>query len=256
MSERAQIGILWWSLVFTVVYGLSLYFLLDMLPPPAATMSASEIATWYAGRASSIKLGATISGWTGAFMLPMWIVIGIQISRQEKGRPVWTALAMAGGVMSSLFLVLPPIIFGTAAFTPNRSPDTTAMMHEFGVFCLVTTDQFFIFAGVSLIAMCLRPSIAPHSPFPRWFAYFNIWFMMLGEAGALPFLFRSGVFSWNGLFPFWLPFSIFGIWMIVMYRLLFKALRQQLRDARTEAATQPDELPPAPVDVQRTGPIA
>lgn len=75
MSERAQIGILWWSLVFTVVYGLSLCFLLHMLPPPASTMSAPEIATWYAGQASSIKLGATISGWTSAFMLPMWIAV-------------------------------------------------------------------------------------------------------------------------------------------------------------------------------------
>lgn len=123
------------------------------------------------------------------------------------------------------------------------------------MFCLVTTDQFFIFAGVALIAMCLRPQIAPHSPFPRWFAYFNIWFMMLGEAGALPFLFRSEIFSWNGLFPFWLPFSIFGIRMIVMYYLLFKGLRLQLRDARMEATTNHDALPPAPVDVQQTGPI-
>jgi hypothetical protein len=45
--------------------------------------------------------------------------------------------------------------------------------------------------------------------------------------GVLP---RSGPFAWNGLLAFWLPFSVFGVWMIVVSVLLLRALRQQSDD--------------------------
>jgi hypothetical protein len=231
MSERAQIGIVWWALALTATYGLVLGFLLHMIPPPDATMSAVEIARWYADHAFSIKVGATIASWTSAFMLPLWAVIGIQIARQEKGRPIWAVMAVAGGAMMSIFLVLPPLFWGVAAFTPGRSADTTAMMHELGVLTLTTTDQYYIFNWVAVVVICLRPQIAPHSPFPRWFGYFSAWIGMMFEAGAMAFNFRTGPFSWNGLLVFWSPLSLFGLWIGVMAYLLLKSLKLQRQDA-------------------------
>jgi hypothetical protein len=231
MSERAQIGIVWWALALTASYGLVLGFLLHMIPPPDATLSAVEIARWYADHAFSIKIGATIASWTSAFMLPLWAVIGFQIARQEKGRPIWAVMAVAGGAMMSIFLVLPPLFWGVAAFTPGRSPDTTAMMHELGVLTLTTTDQYYIFNWVAVVVICLRPQIAPHSPFPRWFGYFSAWIGMMFEAGAMAFNFRTGPFSWNGLLVFWSPLSLFGLWIGVMAYLLLKSLRLQRQDA-------------------------
>jgi hypothetical protein len=49
----------------------------------------------------------------------------------------------------------------------------------------------------------------------------------LFEPGALAFVTKTGPFAWNGLFTFWLPFSIFGIWLIIVYPRLFKAIRMQ-----------------------------
>jgi hypothetical protein len=231
VSERAQIGIVWWALALTAIYGLVLGLLLHMIPPPDATMSAVEIARWYSDHAFSIKVGATIASWTSAFMLPLWAVIGIQISRQEKGRPIWAVMAVAGGAMMSIFLVLPPLFWGVAAFTPSRSADTTAMMHELGVLTLTTTDQFYIFNWVAVVVICLRPQIAPHSPFPRWFGYFSAWIGMMFEAGAMAFNFRTGPFSWNGLLVFWSPLSLFGVWIGVMAYLLLRSLKLQRQDA-------------------------
>jgi hypothetical protein len=164
-------------------------------------------------------------------MLPLWAVIGIQIARQEKGRPIWAVMAVAGGAMMSIFLVLPPLFWGVAAFTPGRSPDTTAMMHELGVLTLTTTDQYYIFNWVAVVVICLRPQIAPHSPFPRWFGYFSAWIGMMFEAGAMAFNFRTGPFSWNGLLVFWSPLSLFGLWIGVMAYLLLKSLKLQRQDA-------------------------
>jgi hypothetical protein len=232
ISERSQIALVWCSLILGVAYGLALGVLLRMIPPPAATQTAQQIHDWYLARQTEIKLGATIAAWTSAFMVPFWAVVAIQISRQEKGRPIWTATALVSGALLSIFLVLPPIFFGAAAFTPSRAPDVTAIMHQLGVLTLVTTDQYFIFAFVAVTVMCFVRPRANHSPFPRWFGYFTIWFTLMGEAGAFAFNMRTGPLAWNGLLAFWIPFGVFAPWLGIFVYLLLRSLKGQLQEAQ------------------------
>lgn len=221
-----------------VVFGLALCLLLKMVPPPTATWSAAEIARFYAENSLQIRCGACISAWTSACMVPISIVIGIQMSRLERGRPIWSVLAVVGGALMSIWFALPPLFYGVAAFTPGRSPDVTAIMHELGVLSMVSTDQYYIFLWVAMAVFpLLRHNDAAHSPFPRWYGYFNAWMALLLEAGAIVFLTRTGPFAWNGLLPFWVPLSTFGIWWAITAALLLRALNTQ--------ATEAAELEPA-----------
>jgi hypothetical protein len=230
MSERSQQVLVWWTLVFMTIYGLALLFLLDMVPPPSPKLSAAEIAQWYAERHDQIRIGAVICSYTGAFMVPLVVVLAVQMARQEASR-VWTLLMISGGVMMTIFLVLPPLFWGVAAFTPSRSPEVTAIMHELGVLTLTTTDQYFIFMWVAIVVICLLPTSVKHSPFPRWFGYFTAWIAMMFEAGALAFLPRTGPFAWNGVLVFWFPLALYGLWLTVTSVMVLRALRRQ-RDER------------------------
>jgi hypothetical protein len=236
MSERSQRMLTWWGLVFTVIYGVVWWRLLHMMPPPTATWSPAQIADFYIQHGSEIKLGATICGWTSGFMVPISVVVAIQLSRHENGKPVWSTLACAGGVMMSLPLALPPIFWGVAAFTPERAPEVTAIMHELALLTLVTTDQYYIFMWVAIAVICLTPTAVVHSPFPRWFGYFTAWTALMFEAGAIAFLTRTGPFAWNGLLVFWSPVLLFGAWMVVMIVLLFRALARQISEPQAPAA--------------------
>jgi len=239
ISARSQIAILWWAIAFMVVWALAFLFLLHMVPPPPATDSAEQVAHWYQNRSTSIKIGATLSGLTSAFMLPFWAVVACQIWRQEKGPPIWTIVSAAAGTMMSLFITFCPIFWGVAAFTPYRAPEITAIMHQLGVLAFVTTDQFSPFCWAAVAVVCFIPQPAPHSPFPRWLGYLSIWTALIFEAGAAAFNFNKGPLAWNGLLVYWAPLVFFGVWLIVMCPLLFKNLKLQLRDAQAaEAATK------------------
>jgi hypothetical protein len=227
VSERIQKALLWWGLVFTVIYGLGWWRLFHMMPPPTARWSAEEIARFYRDNSSSIKLGATIAGWTSGFMVPIAVVVANQISRQERGRPILAPLALAGGALMTVPLALPPIFWGTAAFTPSRAPEITAIMHELAMLTFVTTDQFYIFMWVAIGVIGLIPRAVHHSPFPRWFGYYTLWTALMFETGALAFLFRSGPFAWNGLLAFWLPVVTFFAWIAVTAVLLLKTISRQ-----------------------------
>jgi hypothetical protein len=235
MSERSQIAAVWWALIFVSIFGLTLIFLLHMLPPPAAGLPAAEVARWYAERAGEIKLGAMISSWTSASIFPMWAVIAVQIARQQGGYGLWSVMAGVGGGMTSLLLVLPPIFSGAAAWNLDRAPEITSALHDLGVLLLVTTDQCYVFCWAAVIVTCLGPQSITNSPFPRWFGYFNIWFVLVAEAGGLAWLTKTGPLAWEGLFPFWLPFLFFGLWIPIAATLLLRALNAQRRAAVTTA---------------------
>ncbi len=230
LSLRSQKVLVWWAIVFTAIYGLTLRFLLHMMPPPTAKWSSAQIAQFYADHSTEIKWGATIASWTSAFFVPLAIVVGIQLYRQEQGRPVWSIVTVANGVIMSIFLVLPPLFWGVAAFTPSRPAEVTAIMHELGTLTLTTTDQYYIFMWVGIAVICLVPNKVVHSPFPRWYGYFTAWTALMFEAGAIAFLTRGGPFAWNGLLVFWSPLTLFGVWIAVTSTLLLKSLNKQIAD--------------------------
>ena len=171
-----------------------------------------------------------IASLTSAFMLPLSVVIAVQLARLEGGRRVWSIAAGAGGVMTSILMVLPPMFWGVAAYTPSRDPQATALMHELGMLTLVTTVQYFLFMFVAVIVFCFRTPTMPHSPFPRWFGYFTAWVGVMFEAGPIAFLTRTGPFAWDGLLAFWAPFVLVVAWISVMVFLLLNAIRQQEDD--------------------------
>ncbi len=230
-SERSQRAILWWGIGLGIVYGLSLVALLQMVPPPSATWPAARVAEFYQEHSLRIRWGAVIAAWTGGFMMPILVVVSIQMARVETGgAKVWSALSLVSGAFMSLFLVLPPIFFGVAAFTPSRAPEITSLMHELGVLTLVSTAQYYIFMwiGVTVIAFRSATQLVPHNPFPRWWGYLSLWITLMLELGPFAFLPRSGVLSWNGLLVFWSPVTLFTIWVAVQSWLVFRALRGQV----------------------------
>jgi hypothetical protein len=133
-----------------VTFALSLIFLLQMVPTKNPAWSAGQIADFYAQNQTRIIWGAVICSWTGAFMMPILTVLAVQMSRVESGGvKIWSALSLVSGALMSLFLALPPLFWGVAAYTaPRRNPEVTALMHELGSLTLVTTDQFYIFLWV------------------------------------------------------------------------------------------------------------
>ncbi|QIL74018.1 hypothetical protein G7048_26370 (plasmid) [Diaphorobacter sp. HDW4B] len=227
ISVRGQAAMLWAGLATMVAYGLTIGFLMHMVPPPDATLSAAGVADFYRENNLGVRVGAVICSWISAFMIPTATVIALQMARLEKGIPC-AVLSFAGGIMMSLFLVLPPLFWGVAAFTPSRPVEVTTLMHELGLLTLTTTDQIFIFQMIPLAWLSLvQKKHDPLSPFPRWVGYLTLWAALAFEVGAMAFLTKTGPFSWNGALVFWMPFCVFGLWITVVSFTMLKALKLQ-----------------------------
>lgn len=228
ISIPAQRALIWWALAMLVTFMICIIFLIKMVPLPPATLNAQQVAEIYQANSTNIRIGAVICSWTAGFMVPLALVISVQMARIEEGLPIWSILQFAGGCLMSMFLVFPPLIWGVAAFSPDRPAEITLAIHELANLTLVTTDQYFIFQFVAIVVAAL--GFKRHetlSAFPRWFGYYTLWTAFMFEIGAFGFLPRTGPFAWNGLFVFWIPLSIFGLWFAITGGLLLGALKRQ-----------------------------
>ncbi|MBU9763430.1 hypothetical protein FR943_06185 [Mycobacterium sp. TNTM28] len=238
IALRSQKVLLWWTFIGGGIYGSVHFFLLRMFPPPSAQWTTDQIAQFYTDHSTQVLIGAVVMSWTAPFVLPLTIVLAMQMLRHEPARaPVWTSVGAAGGALMSIFMVLPPIIWGAAAFKPDRAAEVTAALHELGLLVFITTTQYFIFLWVALAVICLVPNTVVHSPFPRWFGYLTVWSALGTEAGAVAFLTRTGPFAWNGLLAFWLPTIVLGVWFTVVARLLLNAIDAQIDDEQRSLTT-------------------
>jgi hypothetical protein len=232
MSERGQVILLWWGLIMMYIFGFTLWLGFDMVGPPSPKLTPDQVAAFYATDNLAKRLAAMITSWCSAFAVPIQIVAAIQVARLEKlkgsNMPVWGIATFAAGILMSIFLVLPPLFWGVAAYTPGRPAEVTTLMHELGMLTLTTTDQFYIFGMVAITYVSL--AISSHdklSPYPRWMGYFTIWAAIAFEVGAFAFIPKSGPFSWNGVVVFWMPFVVYGLWITVLCVMLLKAIKLQ-----------------------------
>jgi hypothetical protein len=222
-------------MISLVLFGVSLWAIMQMVPPPSPKLPASVIADFYRQNALQIRIGAMITSWTSAFMVPLSLVISAQMQRIDKGVPLLATAQVIGGAMMSMFLVFPPIIYGVAAFTADRAPEITSTLHEIGSLVLVTTDQYYMFQLFAIIYFCLTRPQDDLSPFPRWLGWLTLWAGIIYEVGPIGFMFKRGPFAWDGIIVFWMPFVTFGIWVTVMSVLLLQKIKLQ-RAASNDAA--------------------
>jgi len=226
---------------FGLVYLVAFVFLLQQVPLKNPAWSAEQVAQWYVDNQGRIKWGAVLASWSGAFMMPILAVVSVQMARVETGGwKIWSALSLVSGALMSLFLMLPPMFWGVAAYTaPRKDSEVTTLMHELASLTMTTTDQFYIFLWIGVTVIALRPAtqLVKNNPFPRWWGYLSLWITIMFEAGAIAFIPRSGPFAWNGLLVFWSPLTLFTVWITIQCWLIFRALRAQV--------AEPDPTPTA-----------
>jgi len=232
MSERGQAILVWWGLIMMYIYGFTLWLGFDMVGPPTPMLTDEEVRAFYLEDNLAKRLAAMITSWVSAFAVPIQVVAAIQVARLEKQSgshtPVWGFTTFASGILMTIFLVLPPLFWGVAAYTAGRPSEVTTLMHELGMLTLTTTDQFYIFGMVAIayVSLCIKNHDAL-SPFPRWMGYFTLWAALAFEVGAFAFIPKSGPFAWSGIVVFWMPFVVYGAWITVLCVMLLKVVKRQ-----------------------------
>lgn len=206
----------WTGPVFVVGFLIGFVPLAHFGPPPRPTATAADIAATYLDNLTGIRIGCLVMMVALALIAPWGVSIAAWTRRMERGVPILTYGSIACIGAAIVIVELIPMTWAAAAFRPDDvAPDITRAFNDFAWFLfLFTWPPFSIWCGLIAAAVFTDHNKSPL--FPRWIGYFNVWAALLFVPGGLMAFFKSGPFAFNGVVTFYIPLSVFLIWMIVM----------------------------------------
>lgn len=200
------------------------------IPPVSPAESATEIAQRYQSNANGIRLGAVLMLFGAGFTVPVGALIAAHMKRIEGEFSPLTYIELIGTAGGLVAISLPVLIFGAAAFRPDRDPELLQLITDLGWVPFIMNGPPAIAQAVSFGVAILRDR--RESPtFPRWLAYFNFWAAFCFLPAFLCVFFKTGPFAWNGLLSFWLAAALFGGWFLVMAIMLLKVAGQDSEES-------------------------
>jgi hypothetical protein len=225
MNQFMQKVCVWSGVLALILLGVAVVSLMKIMPPWSPMESVAEVVAHYQAGGASISLGAFVMILSATFLIPFYAAISVQMQRIEGKASPLASTQLLGGFGISLFLVVPAILFGAAAFRPDRAPELTYLLNDLAWLCFVTPFGPAMIQTLAIgVAILSDKNKVP--VFSRWIGYYNIWLSILFIPGGMALLTKTGPFAWNGLLALWLPFGLFGIWFIIMIFAMLKAIKQ------------------------------
>ncbi len=233
MTERSklysQLIAAWCGIGFTTVFFVGWYAIGHFYASAPATLSAQELAEYFALHRQGILIGCTLCCVAAALHIPWTAQLGLVMVRMEGSFPLLSLTQIIGGGATILVFSFPPTIWVAAAYRPPADLNLLQAMNDAA---WMGFDLTWALTSVQMVAACLV-GLADKSPaplFPRWLCY-------EGLAGAILFASLTGIsfvysgpFAWNGLLSFWIPYNTWVIWFVGFSICMIIDVRRKLRE--------------------------
>ena len=222
MSSSSLRLCIWSGIVACFVLGVALWPLLQFVPPPKPSASATEIAAMYRNNGLGILLGSTLMLASASLYAPFYAAISAEMERMEGvGSPLAKAQMLLGMLAVCVPISVAADAWMIAAFR-DHSDETIQTLNDFGWFLFFTPVMPGLLNALTIAVAIFRDK-SPNPTFPRWVAFANIWIGILFLPGAMLAFFKVGPFALDGIFVFWLGTGAFVVWFVIMTRCLLRA---------------------------------
>lgn len=234
MSVTGQRLCAWSGIACIVVFFLGFWVIAGFIPPPSPEMSGADLIRLFDEHETRIRVGMIVSIFA-AVLLGSWAAaFTVQMHRMERQSSALAYTNLAMGATFTLDFIISLVIWQAMTFR-DREPDTMLAMNDTAWLLFVCITATPALQAIAIGVAILRDSRA-NPVFPRWAGYLNVWTALMFMPGTVTVFFRDGPFAWNGLFTWYLPLTVFAIWIITNSVLLLKAIDAQDAAARTAPA--------------------
>lgn len=226
MNTKGQVLCAWSGILSIVVFFAGWWPLAGFLPPISPAWEAQQIADAYLGNAAGIRFAAICFLYSASLLVLFYAGISAQLKRIEGEFGPMSIAQIALGVLAVVPFIPAAVSLCVATFRPERDIADILLFSDFTwiLFLMVAPPAMFQFFTIGYAILSDRGS---RPVFPRWLGFFTFWCAILSTPSVIIVFFKSGPFAWSGLFGFWIPATVFGVWTIAMAVMLLKAIKQE-----------------------------
>ena len=220
--------------VLVVLYGVGFLVLCKFAPIPNPAWPAERLTVWIVDHKYSYELGCLFM-LIGAGLLGPWGASHAVFTRKTEVRfPVLYITQIVSLAASVAIFILISIFWAAAAFRAGQiSPEITQALFDLGWITFLWAGPAFYLWALSLAAGILW-NPPEHQFFPRWSGWFTVVAVLSWSPGLIFVFWGSGPAAYNGPLPTWIALADYGVWMVVMTVVGWKAISRQEALCRTE----------------------
>lgn len=221
---------------FFLLVGTFWGFMAENIPPFDGAYPAGDLTRYFVDRAVWLRIAYSVAIPSWSFLM-LWSLAVFNIMRRvEGGDHLLSYTQLMGGALTTLIPTFACIFWLSAAYRPEQtSPEIIRMLFDTGWLMM---DLTFAITTIQYIAMGIvfLKDPRPTPLIPRWLAWLAIWLAIEFLAEIIMPSFRSGPFSWSGLFNYWIPFfgpfSLIALMSFFMMKAVARIEREDM--ARVE----------------------
>lgn len=211
LAEKHQRLCIWLGLALFPSFCIGL-MIAGFFVPPAPSMDANAVAQMFEDNRTGIRIGV----WILTAASPLLAFFVAALSHQVRcihggASPLITAQTVAGACLILEF-IFPQMIWQTAAYRVERSPELVQMMLDMGWLMYVGVVGTAI-AQMLIMALAIFQDPREQPLIPRWCAYLCCWSAVGVAGGGFCVFVKTGMLAWNGLIAWWLLMVSFFAWM-------------------------------------------
>lgn len=219
----------WCGVAYCVLLFVGWWWVGGFFPLHEPSAGAEEIAAFFRGDVTGIRLGMVIVMWGAATFIPFTATMADYVARVEGRSGPLTRITTMAGYANAMLTFYPPLWWIANTWrSEERSVELIYLLNDIawlqfiGGLSLIM-PMFITVAVAALNDKCANPV------FPRWSAYASIFVFVAFLPDQMLFFFKTGPFAWNGLFAFWIPLSVFCGWFLMIFYLIRKSILRESR---------------------------
>ena len=230
LIRRTNLFGAWCGIYYCVLLVVGWWVVAGFFPLHRPSAGAEEIAQFFRGNVVRIRLGMVIAMWGAACFIPFAATLADFVSRVEGRSGPLTRITVMAGYANAMLTFYPPLLWIANTFRAReRSADLIFLLNDIAWLQFIGGLSLIMPMYVTVAVVALNDKSA-HPAFPRWVAFVSALAFVLNLPDQMLFFFKTGPFAWNGLFAFWVPFSGFCTWFLILFFLMRRSL---LREATT-----------------------
>jgi hypothetical protein len=224
-DPKRELWIAWWAMiVFYQLFGLLFFVVTRTMPPGQPWWEPARVVQWFDDRHYGLLIGFAFVFIIAGMTAIMNALIAYSIRRMSVSR----AFAYAYLVIYALSTLPGLLLFGIAltvgAMRPDRDPELIRWIYDFAFMTFNGTMGVFLVGSlVWMVAILLDRN----GVFPTWFAYLNLCNALTEVVVAPAWIFKSGVFAWNGTITWWINMGVFVTYTTVFLTLLRRMILRE-----------------------------
>jgi hypothetical protein len=213
----------WSGVYLLILMAIGFVLLAGYIPTRSPSQSATETAQFLLDNRDRIRWGMILTMAAAALLQPFYTEITLQMRRIEGRYPALALIQFGLGTLLVLEFIYLIFFWQTAIYRVERAPELIQLLNDMAWIPFVGLSSTVVL-GVAAFGIAILLDRRERPVFPRWLGYFNLWCALMFTPGTFNVFFQDGPLAWNGIIAWYLPVTVFAIWLVVISIYLSKAV--------------------------------